>query len=671
MTILLKNYFKEAFQKKGRIVTAVLLSSVLFFISYYYLSGGGVKRFALFTLLSLLTGALIAFPMPFPQYLSVPASIVYLCTVPALMFRRIEFPVHNLSILSEGAEFANILLILLVFAVLLLLLQRPHLAFGTGAALLLFCLCANYYVTLFRGSGISYSDLTAVGTALSVAGNYRLSMNAELWYSILYFCFFISFGFWCKVPHKGKAYHCAVTGISFFFLLFSWIFWDQGGYLEKHDLKVAYWNWNVLDNQKHNGFLLTFAMSLNDSSMPRPEGYSQSRLQTISQEARENFAAQNSEKPQAPDLTPNIILIMNEAWSDLRVLGNLETSEPFMPFFDALTKNTAKGNLHVDILGGVTANSEFEALTGDSLCFLPANAVPYQLQVDHDMSSLARVLHGQGYQTLAMHPSNAGAWNREKAYAYFGFDDFIELQEFATEYESIGMFVSDESNFDEIIYRYENKDPDKPLFLFNVTIQNHADYYFQVDTPITVEKIGNTQAAKVPYLYDDILTYINLMRVTDNAFEKLITYFSQTEEPTIICMFGDHQPKLSDHFYQAVFDGQELTDQEQEMLKHITPYVIWSNYDSGFSQYGDISANYLGPVLLECAGAGLPAYYQFLLELKEQYPVLSHIGCLDAEGNLYTVTDILDEPPINAYHILQYNHLMERNYQKSIFIERD
>ena len=44
-------------------------------------------------------------------------------------------------------------------------------------------------------------------------------------------------------------------------------------------------------------------------------------------------------------------------------------------------------------------------------------------------------------------------------------------------------------------------------------------------------------------------TYLNLMRISDKAFADLISYFENVAEPTIICMFGDHQPKLNDNFF--------------------------------------------------------------------------------------------------------------------------
>ncbi len=37
-------------------------------------------------------------------------------------------------------------------------------------------------------------------------------------------------------------------------------------------------------------------------------------------------------------------------------------------------------------------------------------------------------------------------------------------------------YVSDDSDFEQIIWEFEHKDESTPLFLFNVTIQNHGSY---------------------------------------------------------------------------------------------------------------------------------------------------------------------------------------------------
>ncbi len=634
-------------ERKIRVIVAGVIFLVLFLLSCKYLYTGINKRFILFSGLCFATAFFMVCPRLKKWYLSAGALGIYLILVPLKIFQRIELPIHDMGRILEGAELANVLIIFLVYGVCLLILQRIPYALAGGNIILLVLFVINYYLTQFRGTTLCLDDLLASGTALTVIDNYQFTMGSELWYSILYFIFFIVFGFWCDIPVNGKKYHISVTAVALVYCLFFAIFWGKTDYLANHKLQ-----WYVSDNQQNNGFLLSFGLNIKEGSMKKPEGYSEDVLLQIAEEARNSY--EGTQKTEV--LNPNIIFIMNEAWSDLRVLGNLETTEDYMPFVNSLEENVLKGNTYVSVLGGLTANSEFEALTGDTLSFFLPSVIPYNLQVKRDMCSVASVLREQGYSTVAMHPNGPGSWNRNKVYDYFGFDEFVDVNKFQTEISYVGNFISDETNFNEIIWHYENRDQEKPFFLFNVTIQNHADYYDQVDTPIKIEKVGSTPASEVGYI-QDAEVYINLMKISDDAFRSLVQYFEGVEEPIIICMFGDHQPILTGGFYNAMFADSGLTEQEIEQQKHITPYVIWANYDAEFEEYGDMSANYLGATLLECAGAELPDYYKFLLQMQKDYPIISR----------WNLEGMKQEEKLLQYQMLEYNRLVDKNYQETVF----
>lgn len=269
---------------------------------------------------------------------------------------------------------------------------------------------------------------------------------------------------------------------------------------------------------------------------------------------------------------------------------------------------------------------------------------------------------------MAVHPNGDGAWGRNRVYTHFGFDTFIHQGNWAVPYEYMREYISDACNFKEIIYRYEERNKEVPFFLFNVTIQNHGSYQGDVPADIDIVRAGNTPGENMGDI-TELQNYINLLKITDDAFEEFVSYFANVEEPVIICMFGDHQPVWDEDFYNIMFEGQELTDRERNLRKYMVPYVIWANYDVQWKEYGDMSANFLPAVLVECAGLQLPSFYQYLMGLHEEYPVLTKRGCLDRDGKLTDIADIWDTDQIRRYRMFQYNQLYVEEYQREIFEE--
>jgi len=643
------DYIGRIMRRKRTIVFGAVTFMILFSLSIYYMYDGLNKKFVIYTALSLITGLLIALPRIQNWVVNFIMLALYLSLVPGKIFDRMELPLTDMSEIQPGVLFASIMLIWFIFTVALLLFQRIRYAlFGGNIFLLLFFLI-NYYVFKFRGSTFGINDLLATQTGLSVLKNYSLTIEYEQWYSILYFIFFAVLGSWIDFPWKGKKYHLGVTFSSIVFLVFSIYFWNGSGYYEKHQFQGYYWNTTY--NERCNGALLSFLVSVRENRMEKPMSYSKKRLLEIADEIEEREVASSSSVQ-----SPNIIMIMNEAWSDLRVLGDIQVNQDFMPYVDGMNENVLKGDLYVEILGGLTANTEYEALTGDSLALLSPTVVPYLVQVNHDVAAISELLNEQGYQTMAMHPNGPGAWNRDNVYRYFGFDDFIDVDKFQTEYSYVGNFISDECNFDEIIYQYEHRNQDRPFFLFDVTIQNHADYYDQTPLEVRVEQVAGS--SELNYPTREVDTYLSLMKITDGAFQKLVEYFDSVEEPVIICMFGDHQPHLSDGFYDAVYVDRNLSEEEKNQLKYITKYVVWANYDVDWKEYGDVSANYLRSMVLDCAGVELSTYDKFLLGLMREYPVITH----------FTI-DGVDQEAREKYQMLQYNHLIDRDSIKELFVK--
>ena len=153
-----------------------------------------------------------------------------------------------------------------------------------------------------------------------------------------------------------------------------------------------------------------------------PDGYDEDAVEAIFDEYKDVDTG-ISKTPE--DELPSIIVIMNEAFSDLSVLGDFVTNDDVIPFINSLEEDTIKGLLHVSVLGGNTANTEFEFLTGSTMAFLPAGSIPYQQYIDRETPNLTSQLADLGYKTTAIHPYYASGWRRNKVYPLFGFEKSV------------------------------------------------------------------------------------------------------------------------------------------------------------------------------------------------------------------------------------------------------
>jgi phosphoglycerol transferase MdoB-like AlkP superfamily enzyme len=403
---------------------------------------------------------------------------------------------------------------------------------------------------------------------------------------------------------------------------------------------------------KRDGTAVAFLMELKYISVDKPDGYSTQKASEILAQYDGNLA--DTDETQN---TPNIIVIMNEAFSDPAILGDFETNEDYMPFvhsiLDGDVPNTISGFLNVSVLGGNTANTEFEFLTGSTMAFLPQGSVAYQQYLKKEMPSLASHLSELGYTTIATHPYNSTGWDRNKVYPLLGFDEMYFIKDY-TSPEKIRKYVSDKACYDKIIDMYENKDEDTPLFVFNVTMQNHSSYTEDFDnfTPDIEVSGANSKVLN---------NYLSLMKISDEAIKYLTDYFSNVDEDTIIVMFGDHQPTNSVVSKIWKLNGKDANSlsQEDEANRYKVPYFIWCNFDIETQTDCDTSANFLATRVLETAKISLNPYETFMTDLEAQYPIVTSIRAVNAEGESLETKSVMDD--LNDYAILQYNRLFGKN----------
>lgn len=545
-------------------------------------------------------------------------------------------------------QLLNIVLFELIMALLLFLFGKLKTALRCQTILFMIIGLANYYVLEFRSAPIMPWDILSIGTAASVANNFKYTLSKETVFVLIGFVILILLESKVTLELK-KDWRIRVGGVLASFALL----WGFTAMLHQDSTVARFKLYDKLFTptvmSKRDGTAVAFLMELKYIVVEKPDGYNK-------EDAAALLASYDTNDTESAAHTPNIIVIMNEAFSDLSVLGDFETNEDYMPFLHSLmqegTPNTISGHLNVSVLGGNTANTEFEFLTGNTMAFLPQGSVAYQQYVKSNDYSIATYLKSKGYDTIAMHPYNASGWDRDKVYPLLGFDTFYSLKDWINPVK-IRKYVSDQSCYDKIIELYEQKDANTPFFLFNVTMQNHSSYSEEYDNfhpDITVE---GTSSKILP-------NYLSLIKLSDQALCNLIEYFSKADEDTVIVFFGDHQP--SNSVAAPVWklngrSGDSLTE-EEEARRYKVPFIIWANYDIEAASNVETSANYLGSHVLRAAGLPLYDYRNYLSQLEGQYPILTAIRAENAQGISTPVKDV--KSTLQDYMTLQYYNIFSQ-----------
>ena len=512
---------------------------------------------------------------------------------------------------------------------------------------------ANHYLISFRGRTLFPGDFLTLRTAANVAGNYDYRPDSMQWLTIgIFAAVLVLLSFLPreeKRPFDWRGFAPAAAGTAVFLAAFFGTGWVEG-------LGIEPSMWTT----RGNGLVLNFTVCLKYMKVEKPDSYSQETLAALAGENPSDTAdaAASADGGTRP---VNVIVIMNESLSDLSVLPGVESNMDAMPFLRSLTENTVKGYAYSSVFGGTTANSEYEFLTGNTTAFLPAGTVPYQMYVSPGDPSLVSQMEALGYTTIAAHPYRSSGWNRPTVYADYGFDEVYFESDFQDRAYMRGDartgYVTDRCDYENLIRWYEEKEEGQPLFLFNVTMQNHSAYQMAwTNLPKEVWLTGELENR-----FQTVNQYLSLVYQSDQAFEDLIDYFSQVEEPTMILLFGDHQPQVATNFYTDVLGTNPDTATAQK--KQMVPFVLWANYDIPEAQGVELSLNYLSALLMDTANLPMTGYQKFLSQLWETAPVINTVGIRDAQGNWYGENAALPEEldgAIERCKVLLYNNVFDK-----------
>ena len=547
--------------------------------------------------------------------------------------------------------------------ILFAMLGRWWLSTALSGAVFTIIALINYYTRDLHGSALMPQDILNLGTAAEVMGSYTLKITHDVIKIALLFLPILAIAFvqrrLCKGAPKraswpARGVRVAGSALCVFLVMFF-------GYFGPVTVKPkTTYGWAWQNTYYTYGYLAGTieATSLMADPIIEPEGYSDAA-------AVEAFAKADGYTGPATAETaqdyPDVVLILSESFYDFDLVTDLQADTDIMPVTKNLP-NSVYGHTISPHVGGGTNSTEYEMLTSNSLILMPS-ITPFNWLNLYNANSVVSYLKGLGYSTMAAHPYTNSNYRRDSAWLALGFDETHFEDDFPTQ-DRYGdrPYQTDSATYKDWEKLYEAMPEDKPRFSFLVSIQSHGDYDMN-DASLDI-----VHAATDYGEYDELMDeYLSCIKMTDAAVQELCDYFTAQYEKTgrkvIVAMAGDHAPSFVTH----VADPSFAAGNDLELLQRSTPFFIWANYplehtDAAISTTDPLNRMdmvMLTPTLLQQAGLPLSDYYKYLLEMKQNTPVVTAANdYMKADGTTakYGVDPALDAW-VKGYLNLEYNNI--------------
>ncbi|MFL9583165.1 LTA synthase family protein [Stenotrophomonas sp. AB1(2024)] len=280
-----------------------------------------------------------------------------------------------------------------------------------------------------------------------------------------------------------------------------------------------------LERLKAEGGLLYLLKDWQD--MRRDIGYIPD-FDEVASTSPERWSADTGPKP-----SRNVHIVLLESIWDTSVLDGLEGTEDALdPRFRALWERAGKPHGLSPVIGGATANAEFEVL-----CALPApsNSIAFLETLKNTTPCLPGLFQKLGYRTMASHPHRASNWGRNEAYARVGFEEFNAVDAFNLD-DLDGPFLADGSMFNQNLPMLAAQSA-RPTFNYIVSLSSHWGY--TRDTKRRPDKVAFTgDGLKL------LPNYLNASAYTTAAVMDWTEHVLAADPDALIVIFGDHAPVL-------------------------------------------------------------------------------------------------------------------------------
>ena len=437
--------------------------------------------------------------------------------------------------------------VLIIFATLSasLFFKRKYFMFGMvsfGWFVLGVC---NFIIQIFRRTPLTSDDFLLINSLFNIIGIYLNPFQISLIVLAIGISLLIIVRSWMKSVKLNVVFRQGIVTMSVSLLLLN-VMPNVSPTI--HAFQNT--NGNLVEIFDEFGFVYSFVSSVLNKGIQKPDVYTKKSIESI---------VKTLTKDSHNAIKANIIFVQLESFFDVTRLSGVSYSANPIPNFTALKQKYSSGLLFVPTLGGGTANTEFEVITGMSLDYFGTGEYPYKsVLLEQTAESMAYNLKKLGYRASIMHNNNGNFYGRHLVFANLGFDAFSTLETMRNvEFNELG-WAKDKVLIDEIMEAIHYSD--EPDFVYTIAVQSHGDYprIENLDYPFQVFGVMNKSDE------NQLEYYLEQINEADAIIPEIIKKIEQSGEPTVIVFFGDHLPGLN---FESFISGNRNT----------TDYVVWDN----------------------------------------------------------------------------------------------
>ncbi|WP_195955614.1 LTA synthase family protein [Clostridium saudiense] len=454
--------------------------------------------------------------------------------------------------------------IVLITLSITLLTKRKIFSYSIISSIWIISAISNNVIVNLRGTPLTGNDLRLIKSGLKLINNY-LSNKEIISIILLLFILIVLLILIFKFAPKSKFkinYFLSFGLITIIFLIYKLF---NGFAVNSSIVSNNFWDLEAVYSE--NGFIYCFSTTLINNGVSEPDSYSENFMESIYYTLEDslvsssnNLSVTNSSNDEKE--LPNILMIQLESFFDPTLIESVEFDTDPIPNFRELQNNYSTGTFSVSTIGGGTANTEFEVISGFNLDFFAPGEYPYNTTINNKASeSINYALKELNYSTHALHNHEGNFYNRNTVFANLGFDTFTSVEYMLINERTDLGWAKDKFLIEPIVDLLTSTETQD--FIYAISVQGHGSY---PDKEISDEKYVNVTSINDDLNKNQLEYYANQVYEMDLFIKELIDAVNALNEPTVIVFYGDHLPNLN-------LSKEDLSNKNL----YETEYVIWDN----------------------------------------------------------------------------------------------